>query len=58
MPLGDILTRPQPAHALPGLTNQQIADFMLELERERRRAAEPRQIEIDAELDQLVSALS
>lgn len=62
MPIGDILTRPHPAFAVPGLNNQVIADFMLLADRERRAAErkgdKARVAELDRELEQLASALS
>lgn len=62
MPLGDILTRPHPAHAVPGLNNQTIADFMLIADRDlraaKRRGDAARAAELEAELDLLTSALS
>lgn len=62
MTLGNILTRPHLAGVAPRLTNQNIADFMLEADRARRAAQkagdEERVFELDHELDDLAAALS
>lgn len=62
MPVGAILTRPHPAQFTPGLTNQTIADFMLQADRDRRAALRngdaERAAELDAEMTALASALA
>lgn len=58
MPVGDILNRPHPAHAAPGLTNQTIADFMLQADQDRRAAMRRGGFDRAAELSREVSLLA
>lgn len=62
MSIGAILTRPHPAGNRPRVTNQNVADMMLEAD-QRRRAAKRRgdhmaAAELQREIDLLASALS
>lgn len=62
MPIGDILARPHPAHALPGLSNQTIADLALQADQQRRAAERRGDLTVAAilqcEVNLLTSALS